>query len=168
MPKNWKFGCWSWKTKIRTEGSLSRKFFFRWVRKGYQDDGKIWTPKWRPASGKKKKWNVPFVSLEQINEELDRLTKIGVLSKLEYSELAAPTVYVKKKSKEICISVDFSAGLNAALKFCHYPLLCPEDIFAKLNVEKFFLKIDLSDAYLQILVEEEFKAIVYKYAPQII
>ena len=41
----------------------------------------------------KKKWNVPFASLEQINEELDRLVKTGVLSKLEYSEWAVPTVY---------------------------------------------------------------------------
>ena len=58
----------------------------------------------------KKKRNVPFVSLEQINEELDRLIKTGVLSRLEYSEWAAPTVYVKKKSKEIRVCADFSIG----------------------------------------------------------
>ena len=34
----------------------------------------------------KKKRNVSFASLEQINEELDRLIKTGVLSKLKYSE----------------------------------------------------------------------------------
>ena len=33
----------------------------------------------------KKKWNVPFGLLEQINEELDWLVKTGVLTKLEYS-----------------------------------------------------------------------------------
>ena len=54
----------------------------------------------------KKKWNVPFASSEQINEELDRLVKSGVLSKLKYTEWAAPTVYVKKKkSKEIYVFV---------------------------------------------------------------
>ena len=31
----------------------------------------------------KKKWNVPFASLEQINEEVDRLIKTGVLLKLK-------------------------------------------------------------------------------------
>ena len=31
----------------------------------------------------KKKQNVPFASLEQINKELDRLVKIGILLKLE-------------------------------------------------------------------------------------
>ena len=47
----------------------------------------------------KKKENVPFASLEQIDEELDRLVKTGVLSKLEYSEWAEPTVYVKRNLK---------------------------------------------------------------------
>ena len=112
----------------------------------YQDDCKIWQ---RPA---KKKQNVPFALLEQINEELDRLVKTWVLSKLE---LAAPTVYVKMKSKEVRVCADFSTGLNAALKNCHCPLPSLEDIFTKLNGGKFFSKIDLSDAYLQIPVEEE-------------
>ena len=47
----------------------------------------------------KKKRNVPFASLKQINEELDRLVKTGVLAKLQYSVWAAPTVYVKKEVK---------------------------------------------------------------------
>ena len=55
----------------------------------------------------KKKQNVPFALSEQINEELDRLVKIGVLSKLEYSEWAAPMVNVKMKS-EIHVCADFS------------------------------------------------------------
>ena len=49
----------------------------------------------------------------------------------------------------------FSTGLNTALKDCHYPLPSPEDIFAKINSGKFFSKIDLSEAYLQIPVEEK-------------
>ena len=54
----------------------------------------------------KKKHNVPFASLEQINEELDRLVKTGVLAKLQYSDWTAPTVYVKKKSKEIRVFIN--------------------------------------------------------------
>ena len=48
----------------------------------------------------------------------------------------------------------FSAGLNAALKGYHYPLPSPEEVFNKLNGGKVFSKIDLSEAYLQIPVEE--------------
>ena len=58
------------------------------------------------------------------------------LSKIEYSQKALPTVCVKKRSKEIRFCTDFSTGLNAALKDYHYPLLSPEEIFAKLNVGK--------------------------------
>ena len=53
----------------------------------------------------------------------------------------------KKKSKEIRVCTDFSTGLNAVLKDYHYPLPGPEQVFTK-------LKVNLSDAYLQIPVEE--------------
>ena len=45
----------------------------------------------------KKKRNVPFAALEQIDKELDRLEQAGILSKTDFSELAAPTVYLKKE-----------------------------------------------------------------------
>ena len=64
----------------------------------------------------------------------------------------SPSLYGKKKSKEIRVSADFSTGLYAALKDYHYPFPSPEEIFAKLNEGIFF---DFSDVYLQIRVEEE-------------
>ena len=51
----------------------------------------------------KKKRNVPFAALEQINKELDRLEQAGILSKTDFSEWAAPRVHVKKKSNQIRI-----------------------------------------------------------------
>ena len=60
----------------------------------------------------KKKRNMPFASLEKIIKELDRLVKTGILSKVEFSQWASPTVDVKKKSKEIRVCADFSTGLN--------------------------------------------------------
>ena len=48
----------------------------------------------------------------------------------------------------------FSTGLNAALTDYHYLLPISEEVFYKLNGGKVFSKIDLSDAYLQIPVEE--------------
>ena len=102
----------------------------------------------------KKKRNVPLDVLEQINKELDRLEQAGILSKTDFSQWAAPTVHVKKKSNQIRIRADFSTELNDALQDHHYPLPNPKEIFNKLNGGKIFSKIDLSDAYLQIEVDE--------------
>ena len=83
----------------------------------------------------KKKRNVPFALLEQINKELDRLEQAGILSKTDFSEWEAPTVHVKKKSNQIRISADFSTGLNDGLQDHHYPLPSPEEIFNQLNIK---------------------------------
>ena len=100
-----------------------------------------------------KKPNVPFAVVEQINEELDRLERTGILSKTDFSEWAAPTVHVRKKSNQVRVCANFSTGLNQALKDPHYPPSL-EEIFNEPNGGKIFSKIDLSDAYLQIEVKE--------------
>ena len=98
---------------------------------------------------------MPFGALEQIDKELERLENLGVISHIEFSEWACPVVYVKKKNNKIQMCADFSTGLNDCLRDHTYPLPSPEDIFANLNGGKIFSKLDLSDAYLQVKVEEE-------------
>ena len=102
----------------------------------------------------KKKRNIPFASLNQIDKELDRLERTGVISKIQYNKWAPPAVYIRKKSNEIRVCADFSTGLNAALKDYNYPLPSPSEVFTKLNGGVYFSKIDLSEAYLQIPMEE--------------
>ena len=103
----------------------------------------------------KPKRKVPFSSLETIDKALQRLEENGVIKKVDYSEWASSTVYVKKKNNKIRVCADFSAGLNECLWDHTYPLPTSEKIFSKLNGGKDFLKIDLSEAYLQVKVEEE-------------
>ena len=62
----------------------------------------------------KAKRNVSSLALNAVNQE--GLEKIGVISKIDYSDWAAPTVYVKKKNKKIRVCTDFSTGLNDCLK----------------------------------------------------
>ena len=90
----------------------------------------------------KPKRKVPFAGLEPVNK---RLEKLGVIS-----DWASPTVFVKKKE----VYADFSTGVNDCLKDHSYPLPSPEDIFAKLNGGKVFLKIELPVAYLQMEVDD--------------
>ena len=58
----------------------------------------------------KKKRNGPFGSLEKINKELHRLVKTGILSKVEFSQWAAPTVYVKRSLKKHAFAPTFQLG----------------------------------------------------------
>ena len=44
----------------------------------------------------RKKRNVPFATTEEINKVLDRLVNMGILSKVKFSEWAAPTVCIRK------------------------------------------------------------------------
>ena len=46
------------------------------------------------------KRNVPFAATEEINKELNRLVNIGILLKEEFSEWAAPTVYIRKNLRK--------------------------------------------------------------------
>ncbi|KAA3670143.1 uncharacterized protein DEA37_0006920 [Paragonimus westermani] len=100
---------------------------------------------------------VPYSTTAALEAELDRLEAIGVLSKVNYSSWAAPVVTVKKANGSIRLWGDFSTGLNKALQTHQYPLPVPEDLFTRLNGGKIFCKIDFSDAYLQVEVDDSCK-----------
>ncbi|XP_054746090.1 uncharacterized protein K02A2.6-like [Anastrepha obliqua] len=98
---------------------------------------------------------VAYSMLPYIEEELNRLHQLGVITPVEFSEWAAPIVAVKKPSGKVRICGDYSSGLNAWLEPHQYPLHTPEEIYAKVAGSHCFTVIDLSDAYLQIPVTAE-------------
>eukprot|EP00106_Octopus_bimaculoides_P019506 XP_014786948.1 PREDICTED: uncharacterized protein K02A2.6-like [Octopus bimaculoides] len=98
---------------------------------------------------------VLFMAIETVDEELDRLKKSEVIKKVDYLKWAALMVCIKKKNNKIRLCANFSTGLNNCLKTYHHPLLTAEETFSKLNGGKFFSKLDLSEAYLQIKVNEK-------------
>ncbi|XP_062700352.1 uncharacterized protein K02A2.6-like [Aedes albopictus] len=98
---------------------------------------------------------VAYAMYDAVDQELDRLEKLNIITPVEYSEWAAPIVVVRKANGTIRICGDYSTGLNAALQPNQYPLPLPDDIFAKLANCKYFSQIDLSDAFLQVEVDEQ-------------
>nr|XP_012217182.1 PREDICTED: uncharacterized protein K02A2.6-like [Linepithema humile] len=98
---------------------------------------------------------VAYATIPLVDQELDRLQKLDIISPIEYSDWAAPIVVAKKPNGDIRICGDYSTGLNQALEPHQYPLPIPDEIFAKLANKKIFSVIDLSDAFLQIEVAEE-------------
>lgn len=98
---------------------------------------------------------VSFAALPIIDQELQRLESLNIISPVDFSECAAPIVVVHKANGLVRICADYSTGLNAALETNNFPLPLPDEIFAKMANGKIFSHIDLSDAYLQVPVDEE-------------
>ena len=91
---------------------------------------------------------VPYALRQTVEEELDRLEKLGVVKKVERSYWASPIVCVPKKN---CIRIcgDFKVSVNQVLLDIPYPLPDTEDIFSTLGSGTVFSRIDLSNAYQQ-------------------
>jgi len=79
----------------------------------------------------------------------------GILEPIEYSDWAAPIVaVVKSDKKSVRICGDFRTTVNAVSRLNRYPIPKVEDLFATLKKGKTFTKLDLSQAY-QLLVLDE-------------
>ncbi|XP_058816916.1 uncharacterized protein K02A2.6-like [Topomyia yanbarensis] len=103
---------------------------------------------------------VAYAMYDAVDQELDRLENLNIITPVEYSEWAAPIVVVRKANGSIRICGDYYTGLNAALQPNQYPLPLPDDIFAKLTNCKVFSQIDLSDAFLQVEVDEQYRKLL--------
>ncbi|KAJ8376341.1 hypothetical protein SKAU_G00069210 [Synaphobranchus kaupii] len=99
--------------------------------------------------------NVPYALRPKVEAELTRLTELGVISPVEHSDWATPVVPVSKKDATVRLCGDFKVTINPALCVDKYPIPRIEDLFASLAGGQRFSKLDLSNAYLQMEVEEE-------------
>ena len=98
---------------------------------------------------------VPFAIKASIGKELDRLEQQGIIEKVSHSEWATPIVAVPKKDGRFRICGDYKVTVNQALSVEQYPLPKPDDLFATLAGGKVFSKLDLSQAYLQVQLDEK-------------
>ncbi|XP_058837521.1 uncharacterized protein K02A2.6-like [Topomyia yanbarensis] len=97
---------------------------------------------------------VTYAVHSSVDNELDRLERAKIITPVDFSDWAAPIVVVRKTNGSIRICGDYSTGLNNALQPHQYPLPLPEEIFNKLVNCTVFSRIDLSDAFLQVEVDE--------------
>ncbi|XP_062700183.1 uncharacterized protein K02A2.6-like [Aedes albopictus] len=103
---------------------------------------------------------VSYAMLPTVDQELDRLERLNIISPVDYSEWAAPIVVVRKANGSIRICGDYSTGLNERLQPHQYPLPLPQDIYSKLAGCTVFSTIDLSDAFLQMEVDESSRSML--------
>lgn len=93
-----------------------------------------------------------------VDAQAHSIPLLGEATPVQFSPFAAPIVIVKKASGAIRICGDYSTGLNNILESNHYPV--PTQIFSGLAGATEFSKIDLSDAYLQVEMDDEAKSLL--------
>ena len=105
--------------------------------------------------------SVPYAYRDLVEKELDRLVQEGTVEPVEFSEWASPIVPVLKKDKlSVRICGDFKQTVNPVARLDRYPIPKIEDLFSSLGGGKVFSKIDLSQAYQQVPLEENSRKIV--------
>ena len=97
---------------------------------------------------------LPFSCRPKVEEAIDKLVESDYLEKVEFSDYAAPIVPVCKKDNSIRICGDFRK-INQILHETIYPIPHMADLITKVAGHKFYSKIDLKNAYLQIQVSDE-------------
>ena len=85
----------------------------------------------------------------------------GTWEPVEHLEWASPIVAVLKQDKQsVRICGNSKQTVNPVSKLDKYPIPKVEDLFAKLAKGKRYTKLDLSQAYLQVPIDEESKRIL--------
>ena len=98
---------------------------------------------------------VPFSMKDAIGQEIDHLESEGILEKVKHSEWAAPVVAVPKGNGQLRLCGDYKVTVNPVLSVEKYPLPKPEDLMSNLAGGLRFSKLNLSQAYLQIVLDQE-------------
>ena len=101
---------------------------------------------------KNKPRSVPYILKQKVADELDRLCNLGIISPVKTAKWATPIVPVVKKDGTIRICGDFKSTVNQATHIETYPLPRVEELFSNLAGGKYFSKLDMSSAYLQLLL----------------
>lgn len=103
---------------------------------------------------------LPFALREGVAKELNRLQELGVLEKIDYSDWAAPIVPVRKANGEIRVCGDYKVTVNPNLDVPEHPMPRVEELLQQLNGGVNFSKLDLSQAYQQIELDQDSKKYV--------
>ncbi len=100
---------------------------------------------------------LPYAIKGKVDKELDTMESTGVISKVETSEWASPLVVVPKADGRVRITGDFKHTVNPQLCITQYPLAVPDDLFATVSNGNTYSKLDGTNAYHQINVDDKSK-----------
>ena len=112
---------------------------------------------------------------DAVQQNLSKLVDDDILEKVQYSEWATPIVVVMKANGSVRICGDYRVTVNGQLQQTACTTSEPEDIFAGLAGSTTFSKVDLTNAFLQIPLDESSRVLTtintpfglyrYRYLP---
>lgn len=104
--------------------------------------------------------SVPLAHRKKVELELNRLQVEGIIEPVQFSNWVSPIVPVIKRDGSVRICGDYKLSVNKASIPDKYPLPRVEDLFSSLTGGKKFTKLDLAEAYQQLLLDDESKSLV--------
>ena len=104
---------------------------------------------------------IPLPLQDKVTEKLEQMVRQGILEPVQPGGVtnASPVVWQRKKSGELRLCVELKVHIKGKVMDEDYPIPDMETIFHNLHGASYFGKIDLSDAYYQIELDEEAKDI---------
>ena len=99
--------------------------------------------------------SVPFAILDDVEKELSKMVEQGILEPVRHSQYATPIVPVTHPNKTIRICGDYRATVNKITLPDPYPVPDIKQLLAKLGGGKWYCKLDLRKAFLQLQLDEE-------------
>ena len=101
--------------------------------------------------------SVPHFLKQKVEDELEKMLSLGIISPVRTSKWAAPIVPALKKDGSVRICGDFKPTYNQAADTETYPIPRVEELFSNLSGGKQFTKLDMSSAYLQLPIDDASK-----------
>jgi hypothetical protein len=98
---------------------------------------------------------LPYALKDRVDAELDAMLRADVIEPVEHSDWATPLVIVNKPDGSLRLCADYKTTLNRVLLVDKFPIPKIEDLFAQLNGSRYFTKLDLSQAYNQVILEDD-------------
>ena len=126
--------------------------------KGYKAHVKL-IPGSQPMFCKARK--IPLPLQDRVKEKLETMVRQGILEPVQPGGVtnASPVVWQRKKNGALRLCVDLKVHINGKVMDKVYPNPDMETIYHNLHGASYFGKIDLSDAYYQIELDEDAKEI---------
>ena len=110
--------------------------------------------------------SVPLALKGKVEAELDKLESMGIISPVQFSKWAAPIVPVLKHNGAVRICGDYKVTINQASLVDTYPLPRIDELLANLSGGKYFSKLDMSQAYLQLPLDKQSREYVTVNTPK--